>query len=280
MGYLRLLDYHTLISEANLATILKQARGILGDSEILESSELRGIASLKNSLRGRYVVDTVFAPFKNFNIAASFLFDDRIDFTAQDYNAATVYSSGEMLLYASVVYQKNATTAGYVAGTLPTDTNYFTNRGLAGIYHVTPPEDFNLDTSYTVGDKVKYKHKYYLCVAESTGNKPENTDFWERITDLTTYSITGVWPNQSGWTFADNRDASIVECLIDYILYDVHAVINPRNIPALRSDRMNKSVEWLKDIRTGKYDLGLPELGGQTGFKLRFGSNLSSVNYY
>lgn len=282
MSYLRELDYHSIISEDNLNIILKQARGTLGDTAILANSERNNIAQMKNSLRGRYLVDSIFAEFKTWNIATNYYWNDRLDWTALDWVSGTVYTSGQLVLYANTVYEKNATTGGYVAGTLPTNATYFTNRGAEGVYYITAPDFWDEFTTYSIGDKVTYKHRYYICTVDTEeGTKPTDTAYWERITDLTTYNIVGHWPNETNyWTFGDNRDQSVVECLVDMILYDVHAVINPRNIPALRNDRYIKSTTWLSDIRKGMYDLDLPEIGAQSGYRLRFGSNEQMINYY
>lgn len=283
MGYLTLTDYHRLISESNLDVILKQARGTLGDSEILLNSERANIEQLKNSLRGRYKTDSIFAEFKDWNFATNYYWNDRIYFTANDFSAVTVYSSGNLVLYGGIVYEKNATTGGYVAGTLPTNATYFTNRGAEGIYYITPPDKYDEDVNYDLNDKVTYEHKYYLLTSETEeeGILPTDTTYWERIIDLSTYNTVGHWPNETAyWTYGDNRNLSIVECLVDFVIYDVHAVINPRNIPQLRMDRYQKSADWLKDIRDGKYDLDLPEFGSQKGYRIRFGSNEQNKNYY
>lgn len=283
MGFLTLTDYHRLISETNLEVILKQARGTLGDSEILLNSERANIEQLKNSLRGRYKVDSVFAEFIDWDFATDYFWNDRIYFTADDYAALTVYTTGELVLYNGVVYQRNATTLGYVAGTLPTNATYFSNRGAEGIYYITPPDNYDEDVNYSLNDKVTYEHKYYILTAETDeeGILPTDTSYWERIVDLSSYNTVGHWPNETTyWTYGDNRNLSIIECLVDFVLYDVHAVINPRNIPQLRADRYTKSVEWLKDIRDGKYDLDLPEFGSQKGYRIRFGSNEQNINYY
>lgn len=282
MSFLRDLDYHSIISEDNLNVILKQARGTLGDTAILANLERNNIAQMKNSLRGRFVVDDIFEEFATWNIATEYEYNDRLNWSATDYAAGTTYTSGTLLLYEGTVYEKNATTGGYVAGTLPTNATYFTNRGTDGIYYITPPAQWDEFTVYAENDLVTYKHRYYIATATTEeGVKPTDTSYWERVTDLSTYTTVGHWPNETAhWTFGDNRELTVVECLVDMIVYDVHAVINPRNIPMLRSDRYQKAMNWLLDIRKGMYDLNLPEIGPQSGYKLRFGSNPQSINYY
>ncbi len=282
MSFLRDLDYHSIISEANLNVILKQARGVLGDTDILANLERNNIAQMKNSLRGRFVVDEVFAEFKTWDIATNYYWNDRLDWTATDFALATVYTSGTLLLYEDTVYEKNATTIGYAAGTLPTNATFFTNRGAEGVYYITPPVPWDEFTVYGEDDLVTYKHRYYIGLqATEEGTKPTDTAYWERVTDLSTYNTVGHWPNEDDyWTFGDNREQSVIECLVDLIVYDVHAVINPRNVPMLRSDRYQKATAWLSDIRKGLYDLNLPEIGGQSGFRIRCGSNPQSINYY
>jgi len=279
MAFLRELDYLTLINQDNLNVVLKQARGVIGDPEILRNTEKKCIAQIKNSLRGRYKVDEVFAEFQDWDLTTDYLYDQRLDWTAADWATATVYTSGQLVNYLGYVYEKNATTAGYAAGTLPTNATYFTNRGAEDIYYITPPPAFDEDTEYTATTgQTSYNFRYYIrtsvTASYEAGILPTDTTYWERITDLSPYAVTGHWPNETSyWTQGDNRDLSIVECVIDYVLYDIHAVINPRQIPALREARWSKAVKMLSDIRQGQYDMALPEYGAQTGYRIRFGSN-------
>jgi hypothetical protein len=279
MAFLRELDYLTLINQDNLNVVLKQARGILGDPDVLLNTEQGCIATMKNFLRGRFKVDQIFADFQTWNIATTYQINQRLDWTADDWTAATVYTSGQLVNYSGSVYEKNATTAGYVAGTLPTSATYFTNRGLEDVYYVTTPPAYDEDTEYTATTgTTTYLFKYYIRTSVTAGYEagilPTDTTYWERITDLSPYAATGHWPNETSyWTRGDNRDLSIVECLVDLVLYDLHAIINPRQIPALRDSRGAAAEKWLREIKDGSYDMALPEYGAQTGYRIRFGSN-------
>jgi hypothetical protein len=279
MAYLRELDYVKVINRVNLYTVLKQARGVAEDTELLQLNEETSIAHVKNSIRGRYKVDVIFKSFQDWDLATEYVFNDRLNWTADAYSALTVYTSGNLLLYLGRVYEKNAITASYVAGTLPTNTTFFTDRGKENIYYVTPPAEFDVDVEYTASTGiVTYDFYYYLRTDVTTsyeaGILPTDTSYWTRVIDLSPYAVTGHWPNETSfWTQGDNRDLSVVECVVDLTLYEIHANINPRQIPELRQARYERARDWLKDIRAGKFDLSLPGDVAQQGYRIRFGSN-------
>jgi hypothetical protein len=150
-------------------------------------------------------------------------------------------------------------------------------------------EDYDNLVSYVVGDRVSYQDKIYNCIADSTGNLPTDTNFWEYITaDNSIYvaaqDTAGNYPEDATyWTFGDDRDPLILTYCIDITLYHVHSRINPRNIPQLRIDRYDMAMMWLKGIKTGEspvYNLPELDLEDNEGRFIRIGSNNPRPQYY
>ncbi len=78
----------------------------------------------------------------------------------------------------------------------------------------------------------------------------------------------------------DARHPVVLMYGIDIALYDLHRRINPRKIPAFRSERYKIAKEWLMDISEGIInppDLPVPDSGDKDYF--RFGSNPKRVNH-
>lgn len=61
------------------------------------------------------------------------------------------------------------------------------------------------------------------------------------------------------------RNAELVMCLVDMTLYHLHARIAPGQVPALRSERYNDALEWLKNVGAGDWVADLPPLGDADG---------------
>jgi hypothetical protein len=176
VAYLREKDYFNQFAQSQLEQLLKQARQIQGDPEVRLAAEVAAIERVKERLRQRFKVDKVFSDLQTFNISSNYKWNDRIDFTAPLFDATKVYSTGETVLYnigtASMpnnkVYLKNSTPA--TAGTLPTDTAYFSYVGDEAIYYLNPPPQWDEDVTYTANTgKCTYKHEYYLRTSETGG---------------------------------------------------------------------------------------------------------------
>jgi len=102
------------------------------------------------------------------------------------------YAIGNKVTYNGSYY---ICTAVPPAGTLPTDTGYWSPYTLKGEEYVltfhnragttyqfkyTPnAPDWSNTKAYAVGDKVTYKNKYYNCIQAGTGKQPDTqTAYW------------------------------------------------------------------------------------------------------
>ena len=82
------------------------------------------------------------------------------------------------------------------------------------------------------------------------------------------------------------RNAMIVMCYVDIVLYHAHSRINPGQVPQLRIDRYNEAKSWLEMVASGKLLPTLPLAGDQDGDGtddkevMRFGSETPRNPYY
>lgn len=277
--FLRTKDYYKQIAKDNFEQILKQAQSISGDTEILAISELSNIEYIKNYISGRYRVNDIFGELLTFNIATNYYYGDRINLTADAYVNATAYVVGERVLYGGYVYEciLNST------GNLPTDVTYWINLGLEGLYYIAYPELFDDRVLYSVGDRVQVDYVVYERITNAgyiEGKVPTDTNYWKVITKANYTAVSGVYPTNAAWTFGDNRNLTIVTLLIDLCLYDIHSIINPRNVPELRKERFDNAVAFLQGVNKGDFNMNLPSLGAQKGYHLRAGSNEPFNNIY
>jgi hypothetical protein len=277
--FLRTKDYYKQIASDNLDQVLKQARSISGDTEVLAISELSNIEYIKNFISGRYRVNDIFDNLKTFSILTNYYYGDRINLTADDFNALTAYIVGDRVASNGIVYEciLNST------GNLPTDATYWDVLGLDGIYYIAYPDKFDDRVFYNVGDRVNVDYVVYERITNSgyiEGKVPTDTNYWQVITKANYTAVNGVLPSNVAWMYGDNRNLTIVTLLIDFCLYDIHSIINPRNIPELRQQRYNNSIAFLQGVNKGDYNMDLPSYGAQKGYQLRLGSNEPFNNIY
>ena len=95
-------------------------------------------------------------------------------------------------------------------------------------------------------------------------------------------SITGFIPKDQEWdvvpsnffTKGDNRSRLMKKILVNLAIFELHKLINPKNIPDLRGEAKDDSMELLKKIEKGTITADLPiffdEEVGQT---ITFNSN-------
>ena len=129
--------------------------------------------------------------------------------------------------------------------------------------------------------------------------KPEATEFpaylpIERGTDEENIvsgdlSIIGFIPDLQEWdviptnffTKEDNRDRVIKKIVINLVVFELHKLINPRNIPDLRLEAKDDSMTLLTKISNGKIMADLPIFHDEErGLNISFNSNLKLGQQY
>lgn len=119
-------------------------------------------------------------------------------------------------------------------------------------------------------------------------NDPEaGALFWE---DLGEYSIgkysdgtdgslpVGTEDAPSKWIEGDNRDISLVQCIIDLSLWILHKRISPMNIPVLREKSKEMAFAWLSGVKNSDNDTDLESLQPEQGESFRWGSQIKQIN--
>lgn len=288
MAFILLEDYLDSISESQLNQILEVSREISGDTEVRQKAEAKAITRVKEYLRSRYKIDRIFKDFILFNLSTEYTYGDRINFTADAWSAQ-VYTNNTLVSYNGTVYKKNATTSGYSSGTLPTNSTFFDVIAQEGTYYIAYPDYYDSDKAYVENDLLFYSHEVYKrnasASAYESGILPTNDSYFDRVKTtkyLGELTVTGVYPSDNAWTQGDNRNQLVIECVCNMVIKKLHSIINPRNIPASVRDEYNDSVEWLKQIQKGTVEADLPDIEGeeQTGYSIRFGSNLPTTHGY
>jgi hypothetical protein len=269
--FLRIDDFWRTgqINQANFNQILEQGIGVSGDEDIIEQSELSG----------RYRVGDIFEPFQEFDINEDYFYGDRINLTADAYVNATAYTVGTRVLYQNKVYECILNSTGNV----PTNATYWLYLGLEGIYHIAYPNKWDDRIFYAIADRVTYNGIVYErrdVAGYKEGIVPTDTNYYDLINIADYTAVTGVVPNNVAWTYSDNRNISIVKHVITVVLYNIHKLINPRNIPAIRQQEYDLTIEFLKDVVRGKANMDLPGYAAQTGYALRAGSQPMNTNTY
>lgn len=273
--FLKDKDYNGQIREVNLGQVQV-------DTESRRTMELVSQAELTSYLSNRYECDVIFKPLLTFSGTDEYAWGDRIDLTASAYSASTVYTSGIRNVYQGSVYEKNATTSGYVAGTLPTNATYFDLLGVEGVYYVTTPVAYKGRTVYADNAQVKYNGNFYERNAyENTvsGIEPNNTTYWTLI-ENDTITVGTLPSDATKWTFGDNRNQQVKTYMIDICLYHLHSNINPRNIPQLRIDRYNNAINWCKMVNRSEITADLPEILPTQGQVISYSSNAKLPQYF
>lgn len=102
-------------------------------------------------------------------------------------------------------------------------------------------------------------------------------------------SIIGFIPKDTTWDVVpsnffvkgDNRSRLIKKILVNLAIFELHKLINPRNIPDLRGEAKDDSMELLKKIESGKITADLPIFfDEERGQSITFDSNRKLRHQY
>lgn len=144
------------------------------------------------------------------------------------------------------------------------------------IYSVNYFDRWVNTTAYEVDDIVTDDNGYvYTCIADSTNNELTDTDYWQPMVNVPT-------SDTDYWTQTDNRYPLFVELAMDMALYNVHARINPRNIPELRIERNREALDQLDRWASGTDTAEVMTINDpeQVGLSIRHGSSLDKQNNF
>lgn len=158
-------------------------------------------------------------------------------------------------------------------------THYRTrDRVLSGetITHVNDFNRWDNKTEYVIGDIVTDNDGYvYTAIAASTNQKLTLTAYWSAMVNVLT-------TDTDYWTVGDNRYPMFVELAMDMTLYNLHARINPRNIPELRIERNREALDQLDRWASGTDTAEVLNINttDSEGFSIRYGNSLDKQDNF
>ena len=158
-------------------------------------------------------------------------------------------------------------------------THYRTrDRVIAGevITHVNDFNRWDNKTEYIIGSIVTDNNGYvYTAIAASTNQKLTLTAYWQPMVNVLT-------SNATYWTVGDNRYPMFVELAMDMTLYNLHARINPRNIPELRIERNREALDQLDRWASGTDTAEVLNINttDSEGFSIRYGNSLDKQDNF
>jgi hypothetical protein len=144
---------------------------------------------------------------------------------------------------------------------------------------ITHVKDFNRwdnKTEYAKDDIVTDNNGFvYTALVASTNKALTLTAFW-------TPMIGYVTSNTFYWTVGDNRYPMFVELAMDMTLYNLHARINPRNIPDLRIERNREALDQLDRWASGTDTAEVLNINtaDSEGFSIRYGNSLDKQDNF
>ena len=271
-------DYLRAIQDESLQQIIEENEQIKLDVEQSAQSEMISY------LTQRYKVSEVFTNTTEFSISTVYYAKNLVYYTAPAFSASTVYTINQRVSYLGNIYNSIAGSAAHVFNAsewtlICKDRAFF--------YVTLPNDEFDLETTYAIGDIVWYENKNYTCATACVGIVPGatgSTAFWGAGVS---YSVTAVLPSDvTKWTEGDNRNQLIVQHLLNITLYWLHLRINPRNVPDHRKiaydgngdiKNAGSALNWLKSVASGDINADLPEIQPQQGMSIRYGSANNST---
>jgi hypothetical protein len=144
------------------------------------------------------------------------------------------------------------------------------------ITHVNDFSRWDNKTEYIIGDIVTDDNGYvYTAIAASTNQALTLTAYWSKMINIAT-------SNATYWTVGDNRYPMFVELAMDMTLYNLHARINPRNIPDLRIERNREALDQLDAWASGTDTAEVLNINStdSTGYSIRYGNSLDKQDNF
>lgn len=312
MPYLYINDYQPLIQQDYLAQITQvTVAKRLAVERVAE-------AEAKSHLRQKYDVSTEFTNTAVWSNSLAYSAGNRVYLDADTYVPATAYVIGNLTLYSGNVYRCSANTTGAFDV-----TKWTLIAAQYTLYYVSYPKPlFSINGNYVKGEQVYWNGKVYTNIQPTVaigheaalqyGSYPlpsGNIFPDDPINGLaawgtgTTYTVAaGTLPTDATkWTQGDNRDEQMVQKLVDIVLYHLHALIAPKNIPQLRIERYTgrdehiqpgvsgtvypvySAIGWLQCCARGEVTPNLPLIpttNSQQGRRIRWGGQVRNINSY
>lgn len=144
------------------------------------------------------------------------------------------------------------------------------------IIHVNDFNRWDKTTDYLTGNIVTDDNGYvYTALSNNTNTKLTDAGVWQPMVNVLT-------SNANYWTVGDNRYPMFVELAMDMTLYNLHARINPRNIPELRIERNREALDQLDRWASGTDTAEVLNINSadSTGYSIRYGNSLDKQDNF
>lgn len=132
-------------------------------------------------------------------------------------------------------------------------------------------------TAYVTNDIVTDADGYvYTALSDNTNVELTSSSVWSPMIGI-------INSNATYWDVGvDNRYQLFIEIAMDLTLYNLHARINPRNIPDLRKERNREALDQLDAWASGTdtAEVLTVDDANQTGYSIRYGSALSKQSNF
>lgn len=251
---------------------------VQNDEATRQDAERSAIEEIKSYLKTQFETDLIFISHTIWSPAVEYNFNDFVLLTATTWNATAIYSANDLVEFNGTIYQANATT---VAGESPdtTPAKWDAIDLDCTFYTALKTQRFEKGVIYEVGEFVFQDSKRYEVIQKTNGEVSPKTDTNNEFYTLNTDTVTAgtALSDTNNWTKGDTRSPLVLRHTIDITLYELHARINPRNIPEFRINKRDDAIDYLKRAASPRNnmqpDLPLRQFEDQQGTDMSWNTN-------
>ena len=214
MRFLTFKDYGLQIQREDLFQILGERRSDFHftfedikeeTKEILVDAEMTAQEEISSYLKGRYIVEHIFAPTQEWSSGSTYFGKNLVYYNEPTYSSATTYNIGDRLSYYDKIYECLSGGTSGITPSASTSFSYIVNNN-EYFYTNLPCQEYKVINNYKQGDIVWFEDNIYQAVQGVRGKNPaqsQNLELRYGIPSAQGYS--GLYPetNLSQNTFPD-----------------------------------------------------------------------------
>jgi hypothetical protein len=192
MAYLRLQDYYTTIQDANLQQVLSNT------DSYRTTKEQAALTEITSYLIQKYDCTDEFRDTKTFSFTTYYKAKQLVQLDATAYSNTATYALNALTLYQGKVYY-NIT--AITVGEAFTSSKWTLLGAQYDLFYIPVPfDEFNVYSTYSVGDNVFYKDKIYTCKQASVSPTHQTDLQYGSTTSIPLNNLFPDTPNQNQWT--------------------------------------------------------------------------------